>query len=115
MQTRWIDVPQGAKVLGRDGYEWWVVALDPTGEVTLEREGRAPFSFTPAPGALVEVTYSPPDPAGALIQAITTLRSVMTVDVIECAWCKGDDTQDCVCEQHCGESNCVNFAIALTP
>jgi hypothetical protein len=114
MQTRWIDVPQGARVRGRDGYEWTVAALMSNGWVKLVRDGREAFGFMPAPGALVDVTYSPPEAPGATMRAVATLRSVMTVEVIECAWCLGDDTQDCVCERHCGESNCVNFATTLT-
>jgi len=113
MQTRWIDVPQGARVRGRDGYEWTVAALGASGAVTIEREGRTAFTFNPPPGALVEVTYSPPEQLGATKSAVQTLRSVMTVDVLECPWCLGDDTQDCVCERHCGANGCVNFAITL--
>lgn len=113
MQTRWIDVAQGSRVLGRDGYEWEVADIATDGTLTLTRDGRDPFSFKPAVGVVVDVTYSPPEPRDATAKAIQTLRTVMAVDVIECAWCQGDDTQDCVCEQHCGTMNCVNFSRPL--
>jgi len=109
--TRWADVPHGSIVRGADGYEWEIVALGADGSVTMEREGRAPVTGKPSQSAEVEViSYS----RDMVANAVRTLRSVFDVTVLECAWCRGDDTEECVCDEHCGAVGCVNFPKRVT-
>lgn len=106
MKSPWVDVPVGAVVMGADRYEWTVREVAPDGSVTIEREGRAAVTAKPPQNALVEVVRYP---TGTAAESVRTLRTVFDVSVIECAWCQGNEFEDCVCEEHCGAPGCVNF------
>jgi hypothetical protein len=47
MQGNWKDVAEGDLIKGQDGYTWTVTEKTGGGQVTIEREGRDPFTGFP--------------------------------------------------------------------
>lgn len=111
----WISVPAGSVVLGKDGYEWDVRGVGradpdaPAGsvKVTMYREGRGEVTGQPPAGTKVKVLSMPGSISES--EAVDRLRRVLGVEVVECGWCSGDTTAECVCDVNCGREGCVNF------
>lgn len=119
MQTPWHLVPPGSTVRGHDGYVWDVRTVGkpdsdaPRGSVrvVMFREGRGELVGHPPAGVTIELLTSPA-PVAPLPErvALANLRaSLGVVEVLDCAWCSGDSSAECLCDVNCGASGCINF------
>lgn len=115
----WRYVPDGATVMGKDGYEWRVLSVGPKDpgtpagsvKVVMEREGRGQITGHPPAGTRIEVLTLPPGAAVTSVErtAVDVLRDALGAEVLSCAWCQGDPGAECVCDVNCGAKGCVNF------
>lgn len=114
MEMSWGYVVPESVILGKDGYEWTVHDVDvpepdkPRGsvKVTMSRPGREPVTGYPPAGSQVRVLSMPKIDEKA---AVMTLREKLGAVVVDCGWCDGDPSSECVCDVNCGKAGCVNF------